>query len=684
MKSRSFSFFWAIILIAGVLPAQKKDSTGLPPQYKKWLEEEVVYIITPKEKAVFLHLNSDREREFFIQAFWKKRDPNPPSEINGFKEEHYRRINYVNSNFGRISALPGWKTDRGRIYIILGAPLSIQHYDNLSSIYPTEAWSYQGMSKYGLPDAFEIVFYKRHGVGDYRLYSPSADRPESLVANFSGEQTDANAAFGQIRSESPELAQLSLSLIPGESTFGATTLESDRLLFDINTVPQKAVQDEYAEKFLRYKDIIEVEYSANYIGNESLIVPIRDQTGIFFINYVVELDRFSVNMFNDKYFAKIDIIGNISDKSGKTIFQYQRSLPVDMDQDQFSKVKTQRYSFHDLFPMTGGEYKFSLLVKNEASKEFTSVEKELDIPDGRALRMGDLVLSYKSEDASLEKKKAFNIENVQLYPALLNEFGKKDDLTVFFQVFGLSQELRQNGSLRLVVSQEERDFRTLEKSLQEQKSPDSFFIALPLADIPPGYYGVRVSLLDKGRNEIMSREGHFVISPAATLPRPWIHSIVHSSAKDPAYLAILGEQLLNKTEFAEAREMLEKAYLLNPGSPQLALSLSDALFNLKEYKSIEELLEPFAKNNVYDVLELLGRAYQASGELEKAVVCYKGYISHIGQTFSVLALLGGCYYKLGNRDEAIRAWERSLEINPDQKDLIKLLESVKKNKKILE
>lgn len=665
---------------AGSLYAQKGDSAGLSPRYKSWLEEEVVYIITPIEKKVFLQLSADRERELFIQAFWKKRDPNPLSEINEFKEGHEERIDYANRNFGRISALPGWKTDRGRVYIILGAPLSVQHYDNLSSIYPAEVWSYQGMSKYGLPDAFDIVFYKRHGVSDYRLYSPSADGPESLVANFSGSQMDADAAFKQIQSESPDLALVSLSLIPGESTLGVTSLSSDRLLADINSAPQRAVEDAYAEKFLRYKDIVEVEYSANYIGNESLVVLIRDRTGIFFVNYLVELDRFSVNLINNKYYTKIDIIGNVTDKSGKTIFQYQRSLPVEMDQDQFDKVKAQKYSFHDLFPLTGGEYKFNLLVKNEASKEFTSVEKELSVPEGLALTMGDLVLSFKSEAVPVDKKRAFAVDNLQLYPAPLCDFGRNDDLTVFLQIFGLNQETRREGSLRLVIFQEGKELRTWEKPLSEQKSPDSFMVTLSTADIPPGYYEIRASVLDKGKSEILGRDGHFIISPAGTLPRPWVHSVVHRSANDPAYLAIIGDELLKKTEFAAAKEPLERAYRLNPDSPQLALSLSEALFSLKDYKSAEKILEPFSGKGVSEVLELLGRSYHASGEFDKAILCLTGYISHFGPTYPVLTVLGDCYYKLGNRDEAIRAWERSLEMNPDQGDLKRLLESVKKDK----
>src|SRR6201987_1521407 len=92
----------------------------LDSQYKKWLNEDVVYIITPEERSAFVHLQTNEEREQFIEQFWQRRNPDPDSAENTFKEEHYRRIAYTNEHFA--SGIPGWKTDRGRIYIMWGPP----------------------------------------------------------------------------------------------------------------------------------------------------------------------------------------------------------------------------------------------------------------------------------------------------------------------------------------------------------------------------------------------------------------------------------------------------------------------------------------------------------------------------------------------------------------------------------
>src|SRR5271170_4418700 len=100
--------------------SDKELRKELDSQYRKWLDEDVVYIISPEERSAFLHLATNEEREQFIEQFWQRRNPDPDSADNTFKEEHYRRIAYANEHYS--SGIPGWKADRGRIYIIWGPP----------------------------------------------------------------------------------------------------------------------------------------------------------------------------------------------------------------------------------------------------------------------------------------------------------------------------------------------------------------------------------------------------------------------------------------------------------------------------------------------------------------------------------------------------------------------------------
>jgi GWxTD domain-containing protein len=164
---------------------QKRDKDlykELNPQYKKWLDEDVIYIIGPEERSTFLHLQTNEEREQFIESFWQRRNPDPDSPENTFKEEHYRRIAYANEHFA--SGIPGWKTDRGRLYIIWGPPDEIEShpsggtYDRppeegggSTSTYPWEDWRWRYLE--GIGENVIVEFVDLSMSGEYYLTSVS-------------------------------------------------------------------------------------------------------------------------------------------------------------------------------------------------------------------------------------------------------------------------------------------------------------------------------------------------------------------------------------------------------------------------------------------------------------------------------------------------------------------------------
>src|SRR5689334_9739119 len=160
----------------------------LDAPYLNWLREDVVYIITDEERKAFVPLRNDSERDQFIEQFWRIRDPTPDTSENEYKEEHYRRIAYANEHFGHGS-LPGWRTDRGRIYITFGPPDEIQSHPSQSSIrpdtegggttttYPFEQWYYRTIE--GIGFGITIEFVDPTMTGDYRLVG---DVPEKKVS----------------------------------------------------------------------------------------------------------------------------------------------------------------------------------------------------------------------------------------------------------------------------------------------------------------------------------------------------------------------------------------------------------------------------------------------------------------------------------------------------------------------
>ena len=267
---------------AGLSAPPGRSVKDLPQNYRKWLEEEVVYIITPKEKEVFLKLENDRERELFIEAFWKQRDPNPNTPENEFKKEHFRRIAYANQWYGRDTPGPGWRSAMGRIYIMLGEPNQIEKFENLTEVFPIHIWFYEGKLEYGLPNAFNVVFFKPEGDAEWKLYTPIKYGPQALLIQYAGDQTDYIEAYRQLMGIEPSIASVSLSLIPGETSLAmpSPSIASEILIQSkIPSAPREKVKDAYAENFYKYKDTVGVEYTANYIDNDFSASVIRDAIG---------------------------------------------------------------------------------------------------------------------------------------------------------------------------------------------------------------------------------------------------------------------------------------------------------------------------------------------------------------------------------------------------------------------
>ncbi len=155
--------------------------------YDKWLEEDVAYIVTPKERTEFLHLTTGADRQHFIEQFWLRRDPTP-SAPNEFKEEHYRRIAYANQRFA--SGVPGWKTDRGRIYITYGPPDEIESYPSGAATEPPfEHWRYRG------DHIITYTFIDKNRTGDYSLVSRDLTRPAAFNRAISWTVTNQIGRF---------------------------------------------------------------------------------------------------------------------------------------------------------------------------------------------------------------------------------------------------------------------------------------------------------------------------------------------------------------------------------------------------------------------------------------------------------------------------------------------------------
>ncbi len=671
-------------LSAGQQASRKKEPPAkLPDQYKKWLEQEVVYIITPAEKEIFLKLKTDRERDLFIEAFWKHRDPIPETEENEFKIEHYKRIDYVNRYFGREAAKPGWMTDRGRMYIILGPPNDIQHIDGKSEIYNCEIWFYQGKQDLGLPPGFNLLFFQERGTGEMRLYSPATDGPQALLTGYWGDPTDYSRAYSSLREVDLNLANISMSLIPGDENLGLgrPSLSSDLLLRQIEQTPQKMVEDKYARKFFEYKDIIDVDYSVNYIDSDALVRVLKDPSGLYFIHYDLEPSRLSINQYDNQYATNFKVNGLLSTVDGRLVYQFEKTFPVKLTPDQMKERQHLPLAIYDVFPCVPGEYKLSILAKNEASKEFTSLEQTIRIPEKVQVEMSSPILAYKvSPSESAEGKiKAFLLGGQQLYLQANRVFTAKDELAVAVQLFGLTPELKNRASLKYQFWKESEIYKEETYPVSELDSLPLVIKIFPLAGFPPAHYFLNLTLLVDGQEKIKVKE-EFDLSYLESLPRPWVLSRVLPPPTDPYYGWIIGSQLYKLGRLTEARTVLEAAVAKAPGNEDLALELARVYVALNDYQAAAKILDSFvsAEQGVrYETYLVAAQAAFSFGQYEKALTVLDKAVARHGSDIQLLDLIGDCYFKLGKKEEALAVWQKSLEINPDQPELKKKIQAVK-------
>ena len=682
-----FILFCSLLFVLNIsaLGQKKRSAKDLDPKYRKWLQEEVVYIISPKERDVFLQLDTDQQREKFIEAFWKARDPNPNAAENAFKKEHYRRIQYANDRLGKEGPGGGWRSDMGKIYIILGEPKSIDKFESLSEVKPTIIWFYDGMSEFGLPNTFSVVFFKPDSIGEYKLYSPIKYGPQQMLQNYNGDMTDYQAAYDLLFRIEPIIADVSLGLITGESLLAVGPSIASEILLS-QKIPQAAydkVKDSYAEKLLAYKDIIDVDYSANYMESDSIVRVLEDPAGMFYVHYLIEPKRLTFEKLEDTYQSKLEINGSVKDLSGKTIYQFERSIPIKMNQGQMDNIKPKLFSFQDMFPLVPGQYRLNVLFKNAVSKEFASLEADVAVPETLSLQMSPLTLANRTDKSSQYRgqNKPFLIANYQIVPSPRNDFLRQDTLTLFFQILGLTPELKETGTLEYTVFKEDEKLKSLVKNVKDYPNRTDFFEEFSLADLAPAHYAIKVSLLDKNQAILVSEQSFFYITPQAALPRPWVLSLTKPPDDDPENTNILGNQYFNKQDTAKARALLEEAYRENPDSDQFALDFCRVLSLTKEYQLMKQVALPLVRDKQkYEFLQVLGQASQFLGEYAEAIASYKDYLVRFGTNINVLNALGDCYYQLGNMPEALVAWNKSLEINPKQERIKALVKSAQEKK----
>jgi len=680
-----------IVLFFSIIDAKIKVK-DLPLKSRLWLTRDVVYIISPTEKDTFLQLKTEHEREKFIEIFWKQRDPNPNTVQNEYKIEHYKRIKYANKHYGKEAPGPGWRSEMGRIHILLGKPQQITSFLNSTGIYPTIIWFYSNLGIRGIPNAFNIVFFRPNVGGEYKLYSPIQDGPAALLTNYRGDRNDYNRAYLELYNIEHEVANISLTLLPDErSQTISPSISSTLLLYSkIPQIPYNSSYDSYAKTFLNFKGTVRINHMENYIKNYSMVNGIYNNEKYGFLHLLIEPKKLTLEKTSSKLYSIIKIYGNIYDENNKNIYKYSKVIPIKLDIDKLSIIQKKAFSFQDMFPLLTGKYRYDFLLMNIAGKEFTSIKGKITIPSKSSKpKITSLIIGNKLIDVSKKKHhlKPFVFNNKQILPSAKNDFNPLDTMFVYTQITGLSKNIIKNMILQYSIinlKTKKTVFKNI-KSLNTENNNTDFFKSFSLQKIPAAFYTIKIILMDKTGKTLSQQKTEFYIGIKNIL-RPWVMSTPISSKKEADAIInnIIGKQFVNLNKFNKSLHHFQKALSLQPSSFEFAINYINNLIKLKKYKTADMALTPLLKTkHRNNFLLLSSKLAFILKKYKKAIASLTEYIKHYGANVEVLNMLGESYIRLGDITAAISSLKQSLKKQPNQpkiKQILNKLENIKNAK----
>lgn len=684
-------------LAAGAIAEDPLDK--LTPEHRKWLEEEVVYIITKHEREVFLSLQTVEERNRFIQAFWDRRDPNPATRENEFEKEHYRRLDYANRVLGRDSTRPGWKTDRGKFYIILGEPREIQRYDGLNDVVSNEIWFYQGDTSLGMPPRFNLLFFRENDVGEYRLYHPYGDGPEALVRGGFQLRTNQNRAVDVLEITSIDLARASLtvdlteqvdSFLSASNTYNPISpyvrppMGVENTIATIEESPIRKMRTDYLDAYLRFKDSVSAEYSFRFVPSRQYCTAFLGPEDTPFVHCAIELDpeNFTLQESEEgnKYYTTLDVSIEIRDPNGLLVATAENSPFIELTTSQMQSVARSPIAYHDDFPLLPGDYKLSLILKNRATKQFTASEIELPVaPAPAGPGLGGVMLGYKTEmGEALAGQRVFQVGSEIVYPSLDATFTPSDTLYALAQVWNTTAEHR----LHLTLLRDAQKVTERDVAL-DATTGGAVLEEMPLVGLESGDYQLRFELLDSSSTTLAERTEPFQISPRTQISRAGF-VVRHSfNTEVPGLLALAkGQQYLSLGRLGDAEQAFSESVAAgNPDLPMAKWKLAYVLLYSRRADDALNLLLPLEDRfgQEPDVVDTLGLAYYMKAEYQKAVSYLERSIGLRPPEAPLLNALADSYQSLGDVAKAKEAFERSLALNPEQPAVKERLASLGKS-----
>ncbi len=502
----------------------RKVKPELKEAYKKWLNTDVDYIISKEERRAFNALTTDEERENFIENFWRRRDPNPDTEENEYREEYYERIAYANEHFA--SGIPGWRTDRGRTYIAWGKPDSIEShpaggaYDRPSyegggstTTYPFEIWFYRHLDNVG--DGLEIEFVDPTGTGEYRIARNANEKDalatvpgaglttaEQLGLSSKGDrvsgQQGSNPFQFQREQDSPfrrmeiisnlqRPPQVKFSDLQGIAGGDSGVLDNNPLNFDLRV------------DFFRQSD-------------DRVIATFTVQT---------DNKDLSFEKIGGLETARLNIFGRITAVSGKRSGIFEESVTTNATSAELTEMKDRKSIYQKAVALTPGVYKVDVVVRDVVTGNRGIVNQGFTVPryDEKKLSTSTLILASKLRETNeRDVGGMFVIGNSKVVPNLAGNYKQGQEIGVYLQVYnaGIDQTtLRPAVDVNYILTKSGKEvLRQTEDWSGLSDSGQRLTLArlLPTDQMPLGDYEIKIVTKDRVGGQVIENKGKFTIT----------------------------------------------------------------------------------------------------------------------------------------------------------------------------
>ncbi len=513
---------------------RKATREELKGPYKKWLNEDVRWIITPQEEKTFKSLTNDEERDAFIEQFWQRRNPDPDSVDNTYRDDYYARIAYANEHFA--AGEPGWMTDRGHIYIAWGKPDSIDSHPSggtyerpvdegggETSTYPFEVWHYRYLA--GIGDNIDIEFVDTCMCGEYHATIDRSEKDALKYVPGAGltQYEEMNKSSKVDRFQGGGLEQLGA----GPMTSSNQSKEFDRLdtfskLFAPPTVKFTDLDDFLASSKVLNGPPFLFDVRTDYVKltNDTVLVPVTLQIRNGDITYTTK-EGDSVGTVN--------ILGRVSTITHRIMYTFEDTVKVETPSDLLQQTKNNVSVYWKAIPLPPGRYKLEIAIKDVNNPDHMGVwRRSVDVPeyDDDQLASSSLILASDMERVPSKDigTGSFVIGNTKVVPRVPPTvsapviYHRAQNLNFWMQVYNLG--IGQNKKNDATIDYQILDLATDKQILNLQESaanlnPNADQLTLektmPLASLEPGNYKLTIKVHDGILKQQIAQTAPFIV-----------------------------------------------------------------------------------------------------------------------------------------------------------------------------